>query len=94
MDIEVVEESNLKPDAVSEAALVVNVESQTAVETGEKVKLEGEPTIPDAMVVDGGSDEIPVTKEEASEDAEEQRKAPEFENMTGEMASFSILLVK
>lgn len=92
MDIEVVEESNLKPDEVSEA-LVVNVESQTTVESGEKVKPEGEP-IPDAMAVDGGSDEIPVAKEEASEDAEEQRKVPEFENMTGEVASFSILLVK
>lgn len=85
-----VEESNSKPDEVTEAP--VNVESQTAVETGEKVKLEGE-TIPDATVVDGGSDEIPVTKEEASEDTEEQRKVPEFENATGKMASFSILLL-
>lgn len=72
LNIEVAEESNLKPTEMIEST--VDAEPPLpppAVEADEHVKVEGEPVV-DAVIVDGGLKEIAVTKKEVGDETEEQ----------------------
>lgn len=73
VDIEVAEESNSKPTEMIEALVTVEPPlPPPAVEADEQVKVVEDERVVDAVVVDGGLEEIAVTKREVGDETEEQ----------------------